>query len=194
MNAITVFCGSSSGRNTNFSTQAFALGSFLAEKKIKVIYGGAKIGLMGAVANGALQKNGQVIGVIPDFLKTKEVVHDSLTELITVQTMHERKTKMSDLADGFIILPGGFGTMEEFFEILTWAQLGLHKKPIGLLNVDGYYNALIDLFDNMMKEELIKQSNQSMVLIDDSIDSLYQQMTSYLPPKVKLWISEPEKT
>ncbi|MEM7298898.1 MAG: TIGR00730 family Rossman fold protein [Bacteroidota bacterium] len=194
MKSIAVFCGSSVGKNGDFFSTARALGSFLADNKIRVIYGGAKIGLMGAVANGALENEGEVVGVIPDFLQTKEVAHDSLTELITVKTMHERKTKMSDLADGFIVLPGGFGTMEEFFEILTWAQLGLHKKPIALLNIDRYYDALIDLFDKMISENLIKESNRQMVLISDTVETLFLQMKNYQAPKVKLWISETERT
>lgn len=191
---IAVFCASGNGKDPDYQDVAYNVGSFLADNHCSVIYGGAKIGLMGAVANGAIAHRGEVIGVIPDFLKTKEVAHEHLTKLITVETMHERKTKMSDLADGFIILPGGFGTMEEFFEILTWAQLGLHMKPIGILNTKGYYESLIALFHKMRSEELIKETNMQMVLIDDTIEGLFDQMIHYHPPKVKNWLAASKKT
>ena len=128
MKSITVFCGSSLGTESDFESEAQQLGEHLAERNIAVVYGGAKIGLMGALAQGALAKGGEVIGIIPTFLRKKEVAHEELTELILVENMHERKMKMHDLCDGFIALPGGFGTLEELFEILTWAQLGRHKK------------------------------------------------------------------
>lgn len=194
MKNVAVFCGSSEGNDPDFLSQAYALGKYLALKNHSVIYGGAKIGLMGAVANGALDAGGQAIGVIPDFLKTKEVVHDSLTELHTVSTMHERKTKMSELADGFIVLPGGFGTMEEFFEILTWAQLGLHSKPIGILNINGYYKAIVDLYTRMLKDGLITGTHLKMILTDEDIAGLYAQMINYDPPKVKNWLEESKRT
>ena len=145
MKRISVFCGSSFGTDKVFEEHAYLLGKTLAAKNIGVVYGGANVGLMGAVANGALQNGGEVIGVLPHFLQTKEIAHTSLTELILVETMHERKTKMDGLCDGVIALPGGFGTLEEFFEMLTWAQLGLHKKPIAILNVNGFYNALLEM-------------------------------------------------
>src|SRR4030095_3484794 len=139
MKRITVFCGSSLGNGTNFRTQATLLGQVLAKRNIELVYGGANVGLMGAVADGVLSEGGKVIGVLPNFLKSKEIAHEQLTELILVDSMHERKTKMNELCDGVIALPGGFGTLEEFFEMLTWAQLGLHKKPIAILNIDGFY-------------------------------------------------------
>ena len=141
MKRITVFCGSSVGKNGKYREEAFLLGKILAQKNIGVVYGGAKIGLMGAVADGALSEKGEVIGVIPDFLQTKEVAHNELTEMIVVGSMHERKLKMHDLADGFIALPGGFGTMEELFEILTWGQLGLHKKTSWLIEYGKFLSA-----------------------------------------------------
>ena len=137
MKSVTVFCGSSMGTDPIYKSQAFLLGKTLAQQNIKLIYGGAKVGLMGAVADGALSENGKVIGVLPHFLGTKEIAHESLTELIRVESMHERKTKMSELSEGVIALPGGFGTLEELFEMLTWGQLGLHQKPIGILNKIG---------------------------------------------------------
>jgi uncharacterized protein (TIGR00730 family) len=146
MKRITVFCGSSSGTEEIYTTQATLLGETLAIRNIELVYGGAKVGLMGAVADGVLNQGGKVIGVLPNFLGAKEIAHPKLTELILVATMHERKTKMNDLCDGVIVLPGGFGTLDELFEMLTWAQLGLHKKPIAILNVDGYYDALIFLY------------------------------------------------
>src|SRR5690606_15661454 len=138
MNNIVVFCGSSIGTDRVYEEQAFLLGKTLAEASLGLVYGGAKVGLMGAVADGALGHGGKVVGVLPRFLQTREIAHDGLTELFIVETMHERKTKMNELCDGIIALPGGFGTMEEFFEMLTWGQLGLHQKPVGLLNTDGF--------------------------------------------------------
>ncbi|MEQ9404675.1 MAG: TIGR00730 family Rossman fold protein [Cyclobacteriaceae bacterium] len=189
MNSISVFCGSGSGTNIIYQTIASDLGKELAKQKIKLIYGGAKIGLMGSVAEGALQNNGEVIGIIPDFLKTKEVVHDHLSELIIVKTMHERKTKMNELSDGVIALPGGFGTMEEFFEILTWGQLGLHEKPMGLLNINGFYNSLIAMMDGMVKEGFLKEINRNMVLVGENIGELISKMKGYTPPPIDKWIT-----
>ena len=150
MKSITVFCGSSSGTDGVYKSQATLLGRALAERNIQLVYGGAQIGLMGAVADGVLTHGGRAIGVLPGFLKSKEIAHDRLTELIIVETMHERKTKMHELCDGVIALPGGFGTLEELFEMLTWGQLGLHKKPIGLLNTDNFYDPLITLLQTMV--------------------------------------------
>lgn len=142
MKSITVFCGSSFGYDEIYKTQATILGQTLAKKKIRLVYGGANVGLMGAVADGALHAGGEVVGVLPKFLQEKEIAHKHLTELILVDSMHERKIKMNDLCEGVIALPGGYGTLEEFFEMLTWAQLGLHKKPLALFNINGYYNGL----------------------------------------------------
>jgi hypothetical protein len=188
--AIAVFCGSSSGNNENYKKQAVRLGQMLAKKNIDLVYGGAKVGLMGAIAEGALNNGGKVIGVLPTFLKSKEIAHSELTELILVESMHERKTLMHEMSDGVIALPGGFGTMEEFFEMLTWSQLGLHKKPIGMLNIDGFYNALISLLDNMVEKGLLKPKNREMLLVDDNIDSLLYQMEQYIAPFVPKWIDE----
>jgi len=189
MKWITVFCGSSSGTEEIYTQQATLLGQTLASQNIGLVYGGANIGLMGAVANGALQSGGKVIGVLPRFLQTKEIAHTGLTQLVVTETMHERKTKMSELCDGVIALPGGYGTMEELFEMLTWAQLGLHKKPIGLLNVAGFYDSLIALVQNIVQKGLLKEVNRKMLLIDSDINSLLAQMQAYVAPEVPKWIT-----
>ena len=190
MKSITVFCGASLGKDERFKEQAFTLGQRLAQQKIRLIYGGAKIGIMGAIADGALSLGGEVIGVIPAFLKSKEVAHDKLSDLITVQSMHERKAKMNELSDGVIALPGGFGTLEELFEMLTWAQLGLHSKPIGLLNTAGYYDALISMIQKMSEMELLSAQNQNMLLLSSNMDELLEKMQNYTAPFVPKWISE----
>ncbi|RZK84382.1 MAG: TIGR00730 family Rossman fold protein [Pedobacter sp.] len=169
MKRVTVFCASSFGTDPEFEKQAFLLGKTLADNGIGLVYGGANVGLMGAVANGALQGNGEVIGVLPHFLQQKELAHNGLTELILVETMHERKTKMNDLSDGVIALPGGFGTLEELFEILTWGQLGLHKKPVAILNSNGFYNELIAFIDTMVNKGVLKAVNRDMLIVSDTI-------------------------
>ncbi|MGN7810326.1 TIGR00730 family Rossman fold protein [Flavobacterium johnsoniae] len=190
MKRITVFCASSFGTEKIYEEQAIALGKTLAEQNIELVYGGANVGLMGAVADGALNAGGKVIGVLPNFLRSKEIAHLGLTELILVESMHERKTKMNDLCDGVIALPGGFGTLEELFEMLTWAQLGLHKKPIAILNIDGFYDALIELLKVMVEKGLLKDVNASMVLVSDNIDDLLNKMRNYIPPTVGKWIDK----
>ncbi|MCW3161486.1 LOG family protein [Chryseobacterium oryctis] len=190
MKNITVFCGSSFGSDDVFREQASLLGKTLAKENIQLIYGGANVGLMGAIADGALNAGGKAIGVIPHFLQTKEIAHEKLTKLILVETMHERKTKMNDLCDGVIVLPGGYGTLEEFFEMITWAQLGLHKKPIGILNIDGFYNDLINLIQNMVDKGFLKQINHDMLLISDNINDLLEKMRNYEAPTVGKWISK----
>ncbi|PIF30610.1 hypothetical protein CLU81_1048 [Flavobacterium sp. 9] len=188
MKRITVFCGSSFGTEKIYKEQATLLGQTLAKQNIELVYGGANVGLMGAVADGVLNEGGKVIGVLPNFLKSKEIAHLGLTELILVESMHERKTKMNDLCDGVIALPGGFGTLEELFEMLTWAQLGLHKKPIAILNINGFYDSLIELTKVMVEKGLLKDVNQQMLLVSDSIDDLLDQMQNYDPPTVGKWI------
>jgi uncharacterized protein (TIGR00730 family) len=190
MKRITVFCGSSMGTDEIFQSQATLLGQTLAKQNIELVYGGANIGLMGAVADGALSEGGKVIGVIPLFLQLKEIAHPNLTELILVDTMHDRKTKMNELCDAVIALPGGFGTLEELFEMLTWAQLGLHKKPIGILNTDGFYDALIVLIQTMVDKGFLKQINQQMLLVSDKIDELINKMKNYEAPTVTKWINK----
>ncbi|KAA5535770.1 LOG family protein [Paenimyroides baculatum] len=190
MKSLTVFCGSSFGNIKQYEDQAYELGKKLAERNIDLVYGGANVGLMGAVANGALESNGKVIGVLPNFLRGKEIAHNSLSELIIVETMHERKTKMNELSDGVITLPGGYGTLEEFFEMLTWAQLGLHKKPIAVLNINGFYNELLSLIEKMVSNGFLKQVNQQMLLVSDNIDELLNMMADYEAPVVEKWVTK----
>jgi len=147
---------------------------------------------MGAVADGVLNEGGKAIGVLPHFLQSKEIAHTHLTELILVESMHERKTKMNDLCDGVIVLPGGYGTLEEFFEMITWAQLGLHKKPIAVLNIDGFYDDLIKLIQTMVDKGFLKQINQEMLLVSDDIDELLAKMRNYQAPTIGKWISKEE--
>lgn len=188
MNRITVFCGSSFGTEEIYKEQATLLGQTLAKQNIELVYGGANVGLMGAVADGVLNAGGKAIGVLPNFLRSKEIAHLGLTELILVESMHERKTKMNDLCDGVIALPGGFGTLEELFEMLTWGQLGLHKKPIGILNINGFYDSLIELTKVMVEKGLLKPVNQEMLLVSDTIEDLLHQMRNYVPPATGKWI------
>lgn len=187
MKRIAVYCGSSSGANDIFKTKAEILGKALAKNKIELVYGGAKVGLMGAVADGALNNGGLAIGVLPHFLAEKELEHKSLTEIYLVDTMHERKSKMAELADGFIALPGGFGTMEELFEVLTWAQLSLHKKPVALLNVNGYYDALLQFIKVMNRDGFLKEEYLDLLIVNSDIDELLLQMKSYVPLKNEKW-------
>lgn len=192
MKNITVFCGSSFGSDPIFEEQAILLGQTLAKQNIQLVYGGSNTGLMKAVADGALNEGGKVTGVLPHFLQSKEIAHKNLTELILVETMHERKTKMNELCDGVIVLPGGYGTLEEFFEMITWAQLGLHKKPIGILNINGFYDDLIRLVQTMVDKGFLKQINRDMLLISDNIDELLEKMRNYEAPSVGKWISKEE--
>ncbi|GAA4278542.1 LOG family protein [Aquimarina mytili] len=188
LDSICVFCGSSEGNDTRVISEAFLLGEKLAQKNITLVYGAAKIGIMGQVAMGSMKHKGKVIGVIPEFLKLKEVVHQGLHELITTKNMHERKMKMHELSDGFITLPGGFGTLEELFEIITWAQLGLHQKPIGLLNTGGFYDNLLGLLENMVRRGFLKMENYELLLVDDDIDLLLEKMKTFKPVQVPKWL------
>lgn len=190
MNSVTVFCGSSFGFNEVYKDQANLLGQVLAKKGIRLVYGGAKVGLMGAVADGALSEGGEVIGVLPKFLLEKELAHEGLTELILVDSMHERKLKMNDLCEGVMALPGGFGTMEELFEMLTWAQLGLHEKPVALLNINGYYDSMNVLTKTMVDNGFLKDVNRDMLLVSDNIEDLLHQMVVYKAPEVGKWITK----
>ena len=185
---LTVFCGSSLGTDEIYEKQALKLGRTLADRSIGLVYGGADVGLMGAVANGCLSKGGRVTGVLPRFIQDKGIAHKNLTEIILVETMHERKTKMDELSDGAIALPGGFGTLEEFFEVLTWGQLGLHKKPVGVLNINGFYDPLKDLTGKMVEKGFLKEANSKMLLISDDIEKLLDQMENYVPSTVDKWI------
>lgn len=190
LHLLSIFCGSSPGNDESYLKTAFSLGTFLADSNISIIYGGAKIGLMGAIADGAIRAGGHVTGVIPDFLMDKEIAHPNLSELIIVQSMHERKMIMFEKSDGAIVLPGGFGTLDEMFELLTWGQLGLHKKPVGILNVKGYYDLLITFIENMVNQNLLRKSNQDMLLISNDISELIEKMKNYEAPDKAKWISK----
>ncbi len=192
--SIAVFCASTLGTAPIFEETARQLGKMLAKKQITLIYGGGKLGLMGVVADSVMEHGGKVTGVIPGFLCTKEVGHIGITELITVETMHERKLRMSDLCEGVIVLPGGFGTLDELAEMLTWAQLGLHQKPIGILNVEGYYDPLDQLFRTMETNGLLKTYNRSIPLFADNLEELFTLMENYRPVPVKKWLKDKEKT
>lgn len=193
MKAITVFCASSAGADESYLLAAGRLGQTLAFNGIELVYGGAKVGLMGAVAKGALEAGGKVTGVLPRFLQTKEVAHDNLTRLIIVNSMHERKMHMSELCDGIIALPGGFGTLEELFEMLTWAQLGLHNKPVALINLNGFYDPLLELIQNMLEKDLIKSLHQNMLIISPDVGTVLDRMRAYKAPLIEKWIN-PENT
>lgn len=190
MKTICVFCGANSGFSTEYAEAARSLGRLLAGRKIRMVFGAGKVGLMGIIADEMLAHGGEVIGVIPHFLMAKEVGHTGLTELIQTETMHERKKIMADLSDGFIAMPGGFGTMDELNEILTWAQLGLHSDPIGLLNVAGYFDPLLGMFDHMVKEGFLRQENRSLVLDDADGAPLLAKMESFVSPQVPKWLTE----
>lgn len=176
MKSISVFCGSAIGDDPAFGEDAYKLGKILAEFRIRLVYGGGKTGLMGEVARGALEHGGEVIGVMPEFLMKKEVAHTGLTELIVTSNMHDRKLILNEKADGFIALPGGFGTLEELFEIITWSQLGLHAKPVGILNTQGYYDHLLSLFDHMIKSGLLRPDNRKRLLTEKNINELLNLM------------------
>lgn len=187
MKNIAVFCGSNMGTDPMFKQIAYELGAKLAQANLGLVYGGAKVGLMGAVANGTLDNEGKVVGILPKFLKEKELEHKSLNEFILVDTMHERKAKMYDLSDGVITLPGGFGTLDETFEFLTWAQLTLHKKPTGLLNVNGYFDKLLDFIDVSINCGFVKPEYRSLFIVEDTIDALLDRMKNYVPPLNDKW-------
>jgi uncharacterized protein (TIGR00730 family) len=187
MKRIAVYCGSNKGHRPEYSAAAHALGSLLAREKIELVYGGGMVGLMGVVADAVLKHGGHVIGVIPEKLVIKEVVHETLPDLRVVKTMHERKALMAELADGFIALPGGYGTFEEFFEVLAWSQLGWHPKPFGLLNVAGFYSPLLQFLNHTRDEGFIRPHHRELVLVADGAEKLLQQLKTFSPPGEVKW-------
>ena len=191
MKSVAIYCGASAGTNDLYRQQADAMGQELAQRGLTLVYGGGRVGLMGAVADSVLRHGGQALGVIPDFLASKELAHLGLTELFVVQTMHERKLKMAELADGFVAMPGGFGTMEELFEVLTWGQLGLHQKPVAVLNVGGFYDHLLRALDHMATEGLLRPENRRQLLQDEDPAALLEKMRDYQPPAVEKWLTPP---
>jgi len=189
MKSVCVFCGSSMGKDAVYLKAASDLGYLLASSNISLIYGGANVGLMGEIANIIINNGGEVIGVIPKFLQEKEIAHQHLTKLHIVDTMHERKAKMAELADGFIAMPGGLGTLEEFFEILTWAQLGIHGKPCGILNTEGYYDKLMEFLDNSVAQKFIKPEHRNMIINESNPRILLNKLKTSTPNIVDKWIS-----
>jgi uncharacterized protein (TIGR00730 family) len=181
---VCVFCGSSPGSRPEYAEAAGALGKALAKNKIGLVYGGGKVGLMGIVASAAMKAGGEVTGVIPRELVDKEVAYKAITDLRIVNSMHERKALMAELSDGFIALPGGLGTIEEFFEIVTWAQLGIHKKPCGLLNACGYYDKAIDFLDSAVREEFVAPASRSLVMVEEDPETLLKKFNGYRQPKI----------
>ncbi|WHY67693.1 TIGR00730 family Rossman fold protein [Neobacillus sp. SuZ13] len=187
MKRLAVFCGSSLGASKAYREGAIQLGKELAKRNITLVYGGSSIGLMGAVADTVISEGGHAIGVIPRVLEEREISHKGLTELIKVETMHERKAKMADLSDGFVVLPGGTGTLEEFFEMFTWGQIGLHQKPCGLLNIEHYYDPLLSLFDHMIDQKFLQEKFRSMAIIEEKSDELLDKFINYQPPTIKTY-------
>jgi len=189
---ICVYCGSSPGKNPAYSLAAEGLAKALCERGIALVYGGAAVGVMGAIANAMLEAGGEAIGVIPSSLAVKEVAHNNLTELHVVASMHERKAMMAELADGFIALPGGWGTLEEIFEMLTWAQLGFHQKPCGLLNIEGYYDHLIEFLENSYEQQFVNTLCRPMLMKASEPIALLDQFATYQAPRVRKWMGEDE--
>lgn len=193
MKSICIYCGSSPGKSPAYLAAARELGRELAARGLRLVYGGASVGLMGAVADAALEAGGKVVGVIPRSLAMRELAHSGLDELFVVESMHERKAKMAELSSGFIALPGGWGTLEELFEILTWAQLGLHEKPCGILNVADYYDHLGAFLEHAFRERFVREEYRPMFMIERQASTLLDRFASYKAPRVTKWIG-PEET
>ncbi|MEM7502080.1 MAG: TIGR00730 family Rossman fold protein [Pseudomonadota bacterium] len=187
MQRLCIYCGSSPGGRPEFAERAQALATALTEREIDVVYGGACKGIMGVVADAVLARGGRVVGVMPRALVDKEVAHQGLSELHVTDTMHERKALMARLADGFVALPGGFGTLEEIVEALTWAQLGFHEKPCGLFNVAGYYDALLQFFANASEDGFVKAAHRKMLIVEDEPTALLDRFASYRAPVEGKW-------
>jgi uncharacterized protein (TIGR00730 family) len=192
MQRICVFCGSSVGVRPVYREAAECLGRTLVRRGLGMVFGGGRIGLMGVLANAVLEAGGEAIGVIPQSLMDKELGHLGLTELRVVGSMHERKAMMAELSDAFIALPGGYGTLDEFCEVVTWSQLGLHRKPCGMLNVDGYYDPILALFDHAVREEFIRPSHRGLILVDADAGRLLDVLADYQPPELQKWIDRDE--
>jgi uncharacterized protein (TIGR00730 family) len=193
MKRICVYCGSSPGKLSEYRGAARMLGHELAARGLGLVYGGASIGVMGAVADAVLEKGGEAIGIIPFALATREVAHSGLNELFVVDSMHERKAKMAELSDGFVALPGGWGTIEEIFEMLTWAQLGFHQKPCGLLNISGYYDHLYTFLEHAIDQRFVREEYRPMIMMEQTAGDLLDRYLQYQAPSVKKWIG-PEET
>ena len=189
MNQICVFCGSSPGSRPEYRAATEELDAELVRRNIELVYGGGKVGLMGVLADAVLKQGGKAVGVIPEDLMAREIGYNGLTKLHVVRSMHERKALMAALADAFIALPGGFGTLEEFCEIVTWAQLGLHAKPCGILNVQEYYSPLLAMFDHAVRERFLKVESRELVLARNSVVEMHQALEKWRPLRVKQWLN-----
>lgn len=189
--SLCVFCGSSFGASPAYQQAAAGLGKEIAHRRIRLVYGGGRVGLMGVVADAALSAGGEVLGIIPRALQDQEIGHHGLTELLVTESMHERKATMEEASDGFIALPGGFGTFDELCEIVTWSQLGIHRKPIGLLDVNGFFTQLSTFFDFVMAEGFIRGEHRSLILEDCDPAALIDRMAAWAPSTTSKWTSTP---
>ncbi|MBL8533761.1 MAG: TIGR00730 family Rossman fold protein [Betaproteobacteria bacterium] len=190
MRSVCVFCGSSPGRNPLFVQAAREVGGVIARAGLGLVYGGGGNGMMGAVADGALDAGGQVTGIIPDALRRRELAHPRVADMQVVQSMHERKQAMADASDAFVMLPGGFGTFEEFCEVVTWSQLGMHRKPCVLLNVAGYFDRMIAMFDHAREQEFVSRAHRAIVAAVDAPTQLVQALRDYRAPPTHRWLAE----
>lgn len=188
LTSLCIYCGSSGGRIDAYAAAARALAQAMVERGIRLVYGGASVGIMGVVADEVLRLGGEAVGVIPEALMRKELAHAGLTELHVTPSMHARKTLMAELADGFVALPGGIGTLEEIFEIWTWGQLGLHRKPCGLLNVAGYYDSLIAFLDHAAGEQFVRPDQRRMLVVESVPTVLLDRLATYAPPELSKWV------
>ncbi|HDF2341921.1 TPA: TIGR00730 family Rossman fold protein [Morganella morganii] len=184
---IAVYCGSAAGASEIYRLEAVKFARILVEQGITLVYGGASVGIMGTVADTVLREGGKAIGVIPALLEGREIAHKNLTELHRVSTMHERKSKMIELADGFVALPGGFGTLEEFAEVFTWSQIGLHQKPVGLMNINNYYDPLLSLISKMTDEQFMQEKYRHMAIVETEGNALIRRFRDYEAPAVKTY-------
>lgn len=194
MDRICVYCGSSAGRDPAYVAAAREFGRALADRNVGLVFGGGRVGMMGAVADATLDAGGETHGVIPEALVEREVAHERLTDLDVVDSMHARKQRMAELADGFVALPGGFGTLEELVEVLTWAQLGFHRDPCGLLNVAGYFEELVAFFDNQVAEGFVQPAHREMLVVSEDAEDLLDRFAAYEPPEVEKVVTDERET
>ncbi len=192
LQTLCIYCGSREGLNPAFTASAVELGGLLARATIDVVYGGSSQGMMGAVADAALENGGRAIGILPGGLASREKAHQNLTEMHLVDSMHERKALMEKLSDGFIALPGGMGTLEELCEVTTWAQLGIHRKPLGILNVDGYFDSFLAFLDHAVEMEFFEEEHRQLLLVDDDPAQLLAKMEAFEPFLTRVWLDESE--
>ena len=193
MKRLCIYCGSSPGARADYAQAAQQCGQLLAAAGVGLVYGGGRVGMMGLIADAVIEQGGEVIGVIPHHLADKELAHERATEMIRVNSMHERKQLMADLSDGFIALPGGIGTLEELFETFTWLQLGLHPKPIGVLNVAGFFDAMLAQLDHMVAERFLKPEHRDMLIVDDDMERLMARMEAFVAPDAEKWLDQVAK-